>query len=246
MKIDEYRSYRDIPPIAGICSMAEAARPGLSVEQSVARLKRCHFALKRLHHIFIARLTSEPVYELKMAFSLHGYYCAEHVAALRKRVGEMREPPLGLDAVPDKALELFFDEILCSPATPALLVGAYEIAVPSLIRAFDRHAADSNRLVDHPSHRVVRAARAELLEMRDYGAAAIASLVDAPIRAALESYTVRTLAGKLTAEQVGRVRSVLLNGPAYRGRDLTRQVALETTRQVFGFARVQPVTNRIV
>ena len=55
--------------------------------------------------------------ELKTAFSLHSYLCSEHVAALRERVGEMREPPLGLDAVPDTYLEMFFDEVLSAPTT---------------------------------------------------------------------------------------------------------------------------------
>ena len=55
-------------------------RPGMGIELCVARLKRLHYAFKRLHEIWIARLTAEPVYELKMAFSLHAYYAAEHVA----------------------------------------------------------------------------------------------------------------------------------------------------------------------
>src|SRR5687767_13166366 len=92
--------YKSVPALAGICTMEQAMKPGLSVEQCVSRLKRYHYAYKRLHDIFIKRLTAEPIYELKMAFSLHAHYCAEQVTALRKRVGEMREPPLGLDVVP--------------------------------------------------------------------------------------------------------------------------------------------------
>src|SRR5512145_2119979 len=118
-----YRSYRDLPSLAGLCTMEEAQKPGLSVEQCVARLKRYHYAFKRLHHIFTARITAEPIYELKMAFSLHAHLCAEHVSAFRQRVGEMREPPLGLEQVPHPALEVFFDEILAAPNTPELLLG---------------------------------------------------------------------------------------------------------------------------
>src|SRR5690349_5552535 len=112
-----HHAYRNLPSIAGLCTMEEAMKPGLSIENCVARLKRYHYAFKRLHQIFIARLTAEPIYELKMAFSLHAHLCAEHVAALRKRVGEMREPPLGLDVVPDENLQIFFDEILAAPTT---------------------------------------------------------------------------------------------------------------------------------
>ena len=66
----KYESYKGLPAIAGLCSIEEAAKPGLSIEDCVARLKRYHWVFKRLHQIFIARLTAEPIYELKMAFSL--------------------------------------------------------------------------------------------------------------------------------------------------------------------------------
>src|SRR5438105_8464130 len=107
-KIANYHSYRRLPTLAGLATIAEAARPGLSVEACVARLKRYHYAFQRLHEILTARITAEPIYELKTGFSLHSYLCAEHVQAIRTRVAEMREPPLGLDAVPDAALQVFF------------------------------------------------------------------------------------------------------------------------------------------
>ena len=110
-------------------------KPGLSVEQCVDRLKRFHYAFKRLHGIFTARITAEPIYELKSGFSLHSHYCAEHTTALRKRVGEMREPPLGLDQIPAPGLEVFFDEILAAPKTEELLLGLYEKALPALEHA---------------------------------------------------------------------------------------------------------------
>src|SRR6266550_3810495 len=109
---ENYRSYRDLPPLAGLGTIADAAKPGLSVEACVARHKRYHYALKRLHEIFTARITAEPIYELKTAFAHNAYLCSEHVAALRQRIGEMREPPLGLEEVPHEALAIYFDEIL--------------------------------------------------------------------------------------------------------------------------------------
>ena len=177
-----YQSYRNLPSLAGICSMQDAMKPGLSVEECVRRLKRYHFALKRLHQIFTARITGEPIYELKMAFSLHAHYCAEHVAALRKRVGEMREPPLGLEAIPDENLEIFFDEILAAPTTEELLLGVYEKALPAVKGALEEHTRDTNLLADHPSLRVCRFALLEINEAIDFGKTAIAQLVDAAAR----------------------------------------------------------------
>src|SRR5580698_1520925 len=150
---ENYRTYRDLPAIAGICSVPEAARTGFSVDECVKRLKRHHWAMRRLHMILVERLTSEPIYELKMGFSLHAHYCAEHAAAWRKRVGEMREPPLGLDNPPSKALDVFLDEIACARDTASLIIGLYEHALPALRDALIRHRDTTNRLVDHPSFR---------------------------------------------------------------------------------------------
>lgn len=180
--MSSYRSLHGAPPLAGVCDFTEAQRPGLSVEECVRRLKRYHYALKRSHQIFNNRIPSEPVYELKMTFSLHSHYCAEHVATLRKRVGEMREPPLGLEAVPDENLEILFDEILAAPTTGELLLGLYEVAVPALDKAMRQHLKDTNPLVDHPSVRVIRFALLELEEMIALGQASVKSLVNEDAR----------------------------------------------------------------
>jgi len=184
-----YRSYRDLPPLAGIGSMADAMQPGLSIDDCVARLKRHHWTLRRLHEIFIKRLTAEPIYELKMAFSLHAHYCAEHAATWRSRVSEMREPPLGLDAVPHAALDAFFDEILAAPTTDALLLGVYGHALPALHEALERHQRETNRLVDHPSFRICRFALIEVAEMIAFGEKAIAQLLTPARRTELAPWT---------------------------------------------------------
>src|SRR5947209_4256637 len=109
-----YETYRGLPALAGLADIARATKPGLGIEACVARLKRFHYAFLRLHEILTARITAEPIYELKTGFSHHAYLCSEHVLALRTRVGEMREPPLGLEEVPHPALAVFFDEILAA------------------------------------------------------------------------------------------------------------------------------------
>ncbi|WP_439624160.1 hypothetical protein [Gemmata sp.] len=172
-----YTSYKGLPQLAGLCTVEEAARPGLGVEECVRRLKRFHYCFKRLHQILTARITSEPIYELKTAFAHHAYLCAEHVAALRSRIGEMREPPLGLEDVPHPALEAFFDEILTAPTTELLVSGLYQFALPALEDACHRYAKDTNPLTDAPSRRVLRFARLELTDMITWGRQADACLL---------------------------------------------------------------------
>lgn len=185
---NSYRQLHGLPALAGIASIPDAiSRNALSVEAVVSRLKRFHYALKRLHRIFNDPITSEPIYELKMAFSLHAHLCAEHVAALGGRVAEMREPPLGLDKVPHPALEIAFDEIQAAPREERL-AAAYGIAIPMLIEAMERHRAETNPLADHPTCRVLRFALLELGDLRDYGAAALPCLTDAEKRAAMADW----------------------------------------------------------
>jgi len=175
--IRQYSSYRNLPTLAGLATIADAARPGLTVEQCVTRLKRFHYAFLRLHEILTARITAEPIYELKCGFSHHAYLCAEHVQALRTRVGEMREPPLGLEEIPHPGLEIFFDEILAAPKSSEVLVGVYEKALPALDAALARYMDDTNPLADAPSNRVCRFARLEVGDMIAYGKRSIECLV---------------------------------------------------------------------
>ncbi|MGF1582084.1 MAG: hypothetical protein ACFCD0_22385 [Gemmataceae bacterium] len=173
-----YQSYKDLPALAGLATIEEAARPCLSIEECVTRLKRFHYAFVRLHEIFNARITAEPIYELKTGFSHHAYLCAEHAQAIRDRVGEMREPPLGLEKISDRNLQIFFDEILAAPTTDELLVGLYQKALPRLDAAIEHYLQQTNPVADAPSRRVCKFARLEIGEMIDFGAKCIAHLVN--------------------------------------------------------------------
>ena len=102
--------------------------------------------------------------------------------------GEMREPPLGLDVVPDPFLDAFFDEIGSAPDTAALLVGLYEHAVPALHAALERHMADTNCLFDQPSRRICRFALLEVADMQAYGAQAVSALVESERREELAGW----------------------------------------------------------
>lgn len=186
--LPNYTPYRNLPPLAGLCTLEEAAKPGLSVEECVRRLKRFHYCFKRLHQILTARITAEPIYELKTGFAHHAYLCAEHATALRTRIGEMREPPLGLDEVPHPALEAFFDEILNAPTTEELLHGAYGFALCSLDSQMKDYEDHTNPLTDAPSRRVLRFARLETAEMTEWGQQATAALSDGTARASLTDW----------------------------------------------------------
>lgn len=174
----ETEALNSLPPLAGLCSFAEAERAGLSVEGCVAWMKRHHYVLVRLHEIFTARITAEPQFELKTAFSLHAYLCAEHATAYRQRVSELREPPLGLEIIPHPGLKLACDEILCSPTHSELVLGIYEVLVPALIESLTQYQRTTNLLADAPSVRLTRFCLLEMNDLKTFGDRAVACLVD--------------------------------------------------------------------
>lgn len=187
--LEHYQGYAGLPPLVGLQTMADATTKGLTVTESVARLKRLHWSLKRLHGIFVDRIAATPIYELKMAFSLHGHYCAEHVPEFARRVREMRQPPHGLEVCPDSSLDILFDEILAARETEAVALGLYEYAVPAVTRALRRMMEETNKLFDHPTYRVCRLTLVEMEDVEQYGQEAVDCLISENKRDALEFWT---------------------------------------------------------
>lgn len=183
-----YQTYKGLPALAGLATLERAAASQWSVEESVKRLKRLHYVLKRLHETFTARITSEPIYELKSAFSHHAYLCAEQVTLIRRRVSEMREPPLGLDKIPHPGLERLLDEVIASPTTAELLLSVYEVVLPQILDACVRLRDQSNPLADAPTVRMAKLIHFELSEVTEYGRQAIECLVTGEQRQALQAW----------------------------------------------------------
>jgi hypothetical protein len=166
---DSINCFRGFPPLAGLCSFAESERVGYSVEEAVAYLKRFHWAMRRTWHILISRIAAEPVYELKMGYSYHAHLLAEQITQIRARVGEMREPPLGLEECPDPALDVFFDEILCAGTTLETVAGIYGVALSALRADIRHYIQTTNPLADVPGIHVLNHAAGNLDAMIAWG-----------------------------------------------------------------------------
>jgi hypothetical protein len=165
-----------IPPLAGLCSYAEASRPGIGVDRTVARLKRYNNLLRGLHETACAHLARTPEWEVKCALGLHLWLDAEHCTLLRNRIAEMREPPLGLDSIEDARLAAALAELIRATDTPELLAGIYRAARGLLIAALDEHIAALNPLFDQPTHRMLRLIASEQREMLAWGETALAAV----------------------------------------------------------------------
>lgn len=169
----EYKSLYGLPSLAGLCSHEDAARSNWSVDTSVKRLKRLHFVFRRLSEAFVARITSEPVYELKTLFSHHAYLCAEQVQRLRRRITEMREPPLGLEDVPHAGWQLLLDEIEASPDAWIFMRAVHGWLLPELSSACQTLIDEAHPLADAPTVRAAKLIRFELRDVIDVGQEAV-------------------------------------------------------------------------
>lgn len=166
-----------IPPLAGLASYEQAARPGFSVDDNVDLMRRYNYAEARLYEISAAFLNPTPEWEVKCALSLHLYLDGEHSQSLRKRVSELRRPPLYLDKCPDDRLAALFDEALRAQNTVELLAGVYTVLRPALLDAYRRHMDETNPVFDHPTCRLLRIAIEEEEQMIEWGHAALDALL---------------------------------------------------------------------
>ncbi|HSL20471.1 MAG TPA: hypothetical protein VK886_02980 [Vicinamibacterales bacterium] len=143
------------PPLAGICSRADAQRTADSVERCTAVLHRLAYAAQRMSILSAGWLPSTPEWELKQALALHGWMHAQHAAWLYARIAEMREPPPGMHDVPDARLEAAFDEAAVASSTidrVSVLYGVLRRAQGDAIAAY---LGRSHPLADQPSHRIL-------------------------------------------------------------------------------------------
>src|SRR5260370_20839831 len=112
-----------------------------------------------------------------MGFSHQAYLLAENITSLRDRVAEMREPPFGLDDLPEPVYALFFDEILSAPSLEETMIGLYRVAFPALIDAICTHFQTTNLLVDQPTVRTLKYPTTDLDEMVAWGEDALTKLI---------------------------------------------------------------------
>lgn len=168
-----------IPPLAGICTYEQACSAGYDIEINVGLLKRYNYVSTRLNQIAVAHIARVPEWEVKCALGLHMWLDAEHASMIRKRVSEMREPPLHMDKVPDERLQRLLEETIRAETTVELLTGIYRVVRPALVRALQRHLAETNPLLDHPTCRMLKLILTEEAEMLQWGRQAIEALTAA-------------------------------------------------------------------
>ena len=172
------------PPLAGLCDYQEAARLGTSVQDSVQFLLRLAWIKKRTMEMGLAWLNPVPEWEVKEAMSLHLHLDAEHVGMLRRRIGEMRNPPPPMEDSPCERLDAFLDEVLWADDTEERIVGLYGVLRPAVLAACKAHRDRLNQLVAQPTRRLLRILIGDDEETAEWGDAAVLVAVKDPATAA--------------------------------------------------------------
>src|SRR4051812_47931638 len=176
--VEDWERSMQIPPLAGLCSYADAANPGFSVDENVERLLRYAWIEKRIMELGLYWMNPTPEWEVKEALSLHLYLAAEHVKVVRDRISEMRNPPPRMDVSPSESLSRFLDELLMAEDTIERIVGLYGVLKPALLSAYHAHFAQANPLIDYPTRRILKSMLEDEEEMAVWGHAALDALLD--------------------------------------------------------------------
>lgn len=184
----------NIPPLAGLASYERAAQVGYSVDENVQRFLRYAWIEKRALDVALYWLASTPEWEVKEALALHASLDAEHVQALRARVGEMRNPAPRMDISPDPALDAFFDELLTAQGTVEKIVALYGVLRPALIAAYREHYAHANPIIDYPTRHMLKHILVDEDEIGEWGTAAVVAALEdtqasGTARASVEKWT---------------------------------------------------------
>ncbi|WP_438482297.1 hypothetical protein [Oleiharenicola lentus] len=169
-------SYPSLPPLAGVCSHAAGAQPGISVDRSVLRLRRYVYLKAQSLFNFSTHFNQLPEWELKSAISLHLWQEAEHSTWFRTRITQMRTPPHNLDRVPDEALAGFVAELRASRDSLEFVTGVYDVLKRATVAALREYLADSHPLADHPTRRLIKWVLDEEEAQLEWGESALATL----------------------------------------------------------------------
>src|SRR5229473_562559 len=130
--------------------------PGLSVAETVERLRRFAYVEQRLMRLLSSRIVTIPQRDVKVLLARLQYEDALHADGWRTRIGEMRTNKSKLESAPDPALEILFDEAEHLPGMYSFLAVVTHVLKPALCAAYDAYQKANNDLADYSSVRLVR------------------------------------------------------------------------------------------
>jgi|GEM_PF-638968 hypothetical protein len=138
--------------------------PGLSVAETASRLRRFAYVERRLMRLLASRVVTIPERHVKALLARLQYEHAQLADAWQARVVELRTSKGRLDAVPDEALAILFDEAEHLPGTYVFLSAVAVQLLPALRAAYESYLEQANDLADYAGVRLAKQALAAGVE----------------------------------------------------------------------------------
>jgi bacterioferritin (cytochrome b1) len=212
----------------GFAGYEDVQRPGISVAEAAALLRRWGYVEFELMRLLGGKLTSLPEMEVKYALGRHLWEDSQHAQALQERIEQLRSNGSVTTAAPDADLAILLEETIHAPDTAAFLEAVYRVWKPALVAAYRAYLQRTNPLADAATERLLRhilldeetqiawgqAALTHLSEHGEYDRAA-AEAFAAEIRSLLEAVGLEGPAPK-DQNRVERRRCVVPFEPSHR------------------------------
>lgn len=136
-------------------------RPGMGVQECAARLHRLAYIEERIFLLQAVHIISSPDRDLKGLLARLQYEDAQHADVLKSRLLELRMSKMRAYEVPDKDLEVVFDEAMYARNPVELLASLVKVFKPALLDAYRKYVNDTNSLADFATVRILKTIIAE-------------------------------------------------------------------------------------
>jgi hypothetical protein len=158
------------------------ARPGMGVQECATRLHRLAYVEERIFLLQAVHIISTPDRDLKGLLARLQYEDSQHADVLKSRLLELRMSKMRAYEIPDKDLEVVFDEAMFARNLVELLASLVKVFKPALLDAYRKYVNDTNSLADFASVRILKTLIAEEEEGLRLLTAAYNDAVDTPAK----------------------------------------------------------------
>lgn len=172
---------------------------GLSVAESVERLRRFVYVEARSMYLLASRIVTIPQRDVKALLGRWQYEDALHADDWRRRTLELRTNKSKLEGAPDPALQAFFARAEHLPGSYPFLAGVALVLKPAVCQAYAAYRATANDLADYATVRLMQQVLAEEEEHRRLLTALLAELTPSAEERATAEQWVAQLSALLAA-----------------------------------------------
>ena len=154
-----------IPPLAGVCSYARAALPGLGVERRRSSSSAATTSCGASTRSAAAHLAARPNGRSSARSACTSGSMPSTAAVYARASPRCASLRSASTTCRTSGCEAALEELLRASGSAELVTGIYRVVRPALVRRSRAHLDAMNPLFDHPTHRLLRGIEREQEEM---------------------------------------------------------------------------------